>query len=104
MAHELGFWYTSCECDRPGLIHDNQLAWPRWKSLEISFEDMTDEQRNYIQVLNEAQSARSGYGGPIKKDIEINFPEEVWTLQGCYFLNLEEDRMVVQFDRALVRY
>jgi hypothetical protein len=47
---------------------------------------------------------RSGYGGPIKKDIEINFPEELWTLQGCYFLNLEDDKVVVQFDRAEVRY
>lgn len=111
IAHELGIWHISCNAERPKIKEKTcecDCNCTRWDKLEINSPDLTGEQRKYIQELHDlylpGPTGRNGYGGGFKKDLVLELEKELWTLQGCYFLNLEEDRIVISMDRAIVRY
>ena len=106
ISHELGIWDIPCACKRPEFKTGETLG-RLWLPLVVELYDMTEEQENYLNQLNElyiARFGRDGYGGPFKKQIEIIMEKEIWNLDGCYITKVENNVITIEFDKTIVRY
>jgi len=88
---ESGIMEISCSCKRPEIVlgefKDNPKCgeWfigNNWLPMGVFIHGVTKEQDDYITELNEkfnemhGKCGRLGYGGPIKKDLEVIISEE----------------------------
>lgn len=105
ICHELGIWDIPCLCKRPELT--GEVFGRIWQPLVVELSEMNENQEKHLRELNElylSSSGRAGYGGPIKREIEIVMEKEVWNLEGCYIANMENNAITIEFDRARLRY
>ena len=118
IPHEMGIWDISCKCKRPGfdterMYKDGDPSGIKptngnWLPLEVELFDLTTEQESHIQNLHNyylEQKGRARYAGfGVKREIDINMTKEIWSLQGCYIVDFENNKATLHFDRASVRY
>lgn len=105
ICHELGIWDISCACKRPELT--GEVIGSIWQPLVIELSEITENQEKHLKELNDlylSRLGRAGYGGPIKREIEIIMEKEVWNLEGCYISSMENNTITIEFDRARLRY